>query len=101
MVFAKFGLAEAYDDETAIEAVKAYEAVVALELDKAYEAEKAYDELIALLAQLAVPVNVPINEPVNDPVLYEALNAKNEDDKVDILELLLRILVLNDALEAR
>ena len=34
----------------------------------ATDAVVANDELIALLAQLDVPINVPVNEPVNDPV---------------------------------
>jgi len=47
------------------------------------------------------PLPSPLNEPVNDPVVYELLNAKNEDDNVPILALLFNILLLNDALEAK
>jgi len=76
----------------AVEAVIANEALVAF---------KAYDDVVALLAQLAVPVKVPVNDPVNEPVLYEALNARKLLDNVAILALLLDMFVANEALEAR
>jgi hypothetical protein len=41
----------------------------------------------------AYKTELPVNDPVNDPVLYDPLNDINEEDKLEIEEELLVILV--------
>ena len=59
----------------AVDAFRAYDADVALAADTAADADVAYDELIAALAEVAVPDIDPLNDPVNPVVdVTEPLN---------------------------
>jgi hypothetical protein len=49
----------------------------------------------------AYKTELPVNDPVNDPVLYDPLNDINEEDKLDMEEELLVILVLKEALSVK